>query len=56
MFARALVLDGEGVLLYTNAPTLGLPIYEGAARAPQGKAGTRWGDPNVEAAARKLRK
>ena len=49
-------VDGEGVLLYTNAPTLGLPMYEGEAKPPQGKAGSRWGDPNVESAARKLRK
>ncbi len=49
-------VDGNGVLLYTNAPTAGLPVYEGNARPPQGRAGTRWGDPNVEAAARKLKK
>jgi hypothetical protein len=49
-------VDGNGVLLRPNAPTLGLPIYDGDAKPPQGPAGMRWGDPNVEAAARKRRK
>jgi hypothetical protein len=49
-------VDGHGILLRPNAPTLGLPIYNGNAKPPQGPAGTRWGDPNVEAAARNLRK
>jgi len=54
--AKLYAVDGAGVLLRPNAPTLGLPIYDGDAKPPQGPAGTRWGDPNVEAAARKLRK
>lgn len=49
-------VDGVGVLLPTNAPTLGLPVYDGEASPPRNPAGARWGDPNVEAAARKLRK
>lgn len=48
-------VDGAGVLLPKNAPTEGLPIYDGAAKAPRGD-GKRWGDPNVEAAARKLKR
>jgi hypothetical protein len=48
-------VDGFGVLLPRNAPTDGLPIYDGLAKAPQGD-GKRWGDPNVEAAARKWKK
>ena len=48
-------VDGFGVLLRDNAPTRGLPVYDGAAKPPQGPAGTRWGDPNVEAAARERR-
>ena len=47
-------VDGAGVLLPRNAPTLGLPIYDGEAKAP-GNDGVRFGDPNVEAAARKLK-
>jgi hypothetical protein len=47
-----LVTDRTGVLLPKDAPTLGLPVYPGEAKAPQG-VGLRWGDPNVEAAARK---
>ncbi len=53
---KMLAIDGHGILLRPNAPTLGLPVYDGDAKSPQGPAGTRWGDPNVEAAARKLRK
>ena len=49
-------VDGTGVLLRPDAPTLGLPVYQGDAKPPQGPAGMRWGDPNVEAVARKLRK
>jgi hypothetical protein len=50
-------VDVNGVLLPANAPTLGLQVYEGDAPPPrQDKAGTRWGDPNVEAAARKAKK
>jgi hypothetical protein len=47
-------VDGAGVVLPMNAPTLGLPIYDGDAKRPA-LAGKPWGDPNVEAAARKLR-
>jgi hypothetical protein len=50
-----LAVDATGVLLPKNAPTLGLPFYEGDAPAPKG-IGQRWGDPNVEAAARKARR
>jgi hypothetical protein len=46
-----LATDRTGVLLPKDAPTLGLPTYPGQAKAPQG-VGLRWGDPNVEAAAR----
>ena len=49
-------VDGHGVLLPKNAPTLGLPVYEGDAPPPQREAGTPWGDPNVEAAARARKK
>lgn len=49
-------VDGQGVLLPGNAPTIGLPVYDQEAPPPKGAAGTRWGDANVEAAARKLRK
>jgi cell division septal protein FtsQ len=54
--AKVFAVDANGVLLRPNAPTLSLPIYDGDAKPPQGPAGTRWGDPNVEAAARMLRK
>jgi len=47
-----LATDRTGVLLTKEAPTLGLPIYPGEAKAPKG-VGLRWGDANVEAAARK---
>lgn len=50
-----LVVDRAGVLLPKDAPTLGLPTYEGDAREPKG-VGQRWGDANVEAAARKIGK
>lgn len=49
-------VDSDGVLLHTNAPTQGLPIFEGTAKPPPSRAGLPWGDPNVEAAARKLTK
>ncbi len=48
-------VDGFGVLLPKNAPTQGLPLFEGEAKAPIAD-GKRWGDPNVETAARKKRK
>lgn len=47
-----LAVDGAGVLLPKDAPTLGLPVYAGEPKAPR-EIGARWGDPNVEAAARK---
>jgi hypothetical protein len=53
--AEMLAVDGSGVALPKNAPTDGLPIYVGDAKAPRA-IGQRWGDPNVEAAARKARK
>jgi cell division septal protein FtsQ len=46
-------LDGFGVLLPKNAPTRGLPVYEGQPSPPKGPAGTRWGDPNLEQEARR---
>ena len=53
--AELLAVDGSGVALPKNAPTAGLPIYVGDAKAPR-EIGQRWGDPNVEAAARKARR
>ena len=47
-------VDGAGVLLPRNAPTRELPVYDGEAKAP-GNDGARFGDPNVELAARKLK-
>jgi hypothetical protein len=44
-------VDRSGVLLPKNAPTHGLPMFDGDAQAPKA-IGLRWGDPNVEAAAR----
>jgi hypothetical protein len=52
---EVLAVDRTGVLLPKNAPTLGLPMFDGDARAPKG-IGQRWGDPNVEAAARATKK
>jgi hypothetical protein len=50
------VVDGNGVLLPRKTATLGLPIYDGIAKPPtRDEAGTRWGDANVEAAARKVK-
>jgi hypothetical protein len=48
-------VDGAGVLLPKNAPTRGLPVYEGVPRPPRGPPGTRWGDPDLESEARRLR-
>jgi hypothetical protein len=53
--AKMRAVDATGVLLPEDAPTLGLPIYDGIAKKPQG-AGLPWGDSNVEAAARKSKK
>jgi hypothetical protein len=51
------VIDGNGVLLPRKTATLGLPIYDGDAKAPvRDEPGTRWGDANVEAAARKQKR
>jgi hypothetical protein len=47
-------VDGAGVLLPKNAPTRGLPVYDGEPRPPRGPPGTRWGDPDLEREARKL--
>ena len=49
-----LAVDGQGVRLPKNAATDGLPVLESAA-APQGPAGTRWGDARVEERARQLK-
>jgi hypothetical protein len=45
-------VDSEGVLLPVNAQTEGVPVFQGQAEPPAGPAGTRWGDPAVEQAAR----
>ncbi len=47
------VVDRLGVLLPTGTSADGLPAYPDAAPLPAGPAGTPWGDPRVEAAARK---
>ncbi len=54
--AKLHAVDGHGILLPNNAPTGDLKNYDGVANPPRGPPGTRWGDPNVEAAARKLKK
>ncbi len=41
-------VDRHGVRLPKHAPTVGLPIFEGTAPPPQGPAGTKWGDVEVE--------
>jgi hypothetical protein len=46
-------VDRHGILLPETAMTQGLPIFRGPARAHAGPAGTPWGDPAVEEAARK---
>ena len=48
-------VDGQGILLPNNAPTRGLPIYDGDAPPPQA-VGQRWGDANLEAAARERKR
>jgi hypothetical protein len=48
-------VDGSGVLLPKNAPTRGLPVYEGVPRPPRPPPGTRWGDSDLENEARRLR-
>jgi hypothetical protein len=47
------VVDGHGILLPKETPAGGLPIFAGKPKAPQGPAGTRWGDTAIEEAARK---
>ena len=48
------VVDRFGVLLPTGTSADGLPVYPDIAPPPAGPAGTPWGDPKVEAAARKV--
>jgi len=48
-------VDGAGVWLPNNAPTRGLPVYDGTPRPPRGPPGTHWGDSDLERVARKLR-
>jgi hypothetical protein len=50
--AAAGVVDGHGVLLPRGASTARLPVLTGRVRPPSGQAGTPWGDPRVEEAAR----
>jgi hypothetical protein len=50
---RLRAVDGQGVLLPKNAPAEKLPVFEGEPKRPQGP-GQRWGDPEVEQAAKKL--
>jgi len=45
-------VDRQGILLPSSAKTDGLPVYNGDALPPTGPAGTPWGDPEVESAAR----
>jgi hypothetical protein len=45
-------VDRHGVLLPKATVTTGLPLFRGTARPLVGPAGRRWGDPNVEEAAR----
>lgn len=46
------VVDGEGILLPKQASAEGLPVFAGNAKGPQGTAGSKWGDPEVERRAR----
>jgi hypothetical protein len=50
--AKRLAVDRHGVRLPGNADTRDLPIFSGKISPPAGPAGSRWGDPAVEAAAR----
>jgi hypothetical protein len=50
------VVDADGILLPKGAPAEGLPVFAGQAPRPAGPAGTRWGDADVEEAARKAAK
>jgi hypothetical protein len=47
------VVDRFGVLLPAGTATEGLPAYPADTPPPAGRDGTPWGDPKVEAAARK---
>jgi hypothetical protein len=49
---RLRAVDAASVLLPATANTQGLPVFRGTPAPPAGPAGTRWGDPAVEAAAR----
>jgi hypothetical protein len=44
-------VDGRGIVLPTKSIGADLPVLYGKVRPPTGPAGTRWGDPGVEAAA-----
>ena len=46
------VVDARGILLPASARTEGLPVLRGSFAMPGGPAGTLWGDPVVEGAAR----
>ena len=48
------VVDGEGVLLPLGASSKDLPRYLDAAPRPSGRTGLRWGDTNLETAAKVL--
>jgi hypothetical protein len=48
-------VDGDGVLLPSEAQTEGLPRFPGTAFPPAGPAGTHWNDPAVEEAARRVK-
>jgi hypothetical protein len=47
------VVDAGGIVLPRGAPHAGLPRLEALFSSPRGPAGTRWGDPEIEAAARR---
>jgi hypothetical protein len=49
---RLRTVDAAGILLPQRAPSAGLPVYVGEAPPPAGPAGMRWGNADVEAAAR----
>ena len=54
--AQVRAVDRRGILLPTGAITDGLPLFQGTAKPPAGPAGTPWGDPAVEEAARNAAK
>jgi hypothetical protein len=45
------VVDGRAVLLPASTKAAGLPVFRSRVASPGGKAGTTWGDANLEAAA-----